>query len=433
MVGFGVELFVFFVVQCKADIKIQIEKMFFLLQFCMIYLQEASMFRLRGLSLLFSLLIVALFLAPAGAEELNKSFSHSLGIGNQAQSYEHRIDLPSELAAAGRFFIGRSLKLDGKLVIEREELTRTSYYVRVRLPKATLWLAKGSIAITLKAEKTDAPPPTFAAPADLKVSGGYYPRFSWSGTGNYSAISLLDRSSGKTLWERIVLNSSKCDLDEGSVRINGRYTWAVKNTDECCHYSPEAQSHFRVDGKKERCRQCFGQGYITCRYCRGSGHVVVNGPNNTPVTQICRDCNGTGRERCPDCTGLGYIIVPEIIQENVSLSAEGETDQSRNILNGSISAIELYAGENNHLQGKITISCGSTEQTFLVSRFTLILIKIDDKLRVSELRYLKPGWKCELAYDVPEDDSSDNMDLTAKLNGENGMKYADNMIIHYEP
>lgn len=412
-----------FVVQCKAEIKIQIEKMFFLLQFCMIYLQEASMFRLRGLSLLFSLLTIALFLAPAGAEELNKSFSHSLGIGNQAQSYEHRIDLPSDLAAAGRFFISRSLKLDGKLVIEREALTKTSYYVKVRLPKAALWMAKGSIAITLRAEKTDAPPPTFAAPADLKVSGGHYPRFSWSGTGNYSALSLLDRISGKTLWERVIINSSKCDMDEGSVRINGRYTWAVKHTDECCSYSPEAQSHFRVDGKKERCRQCFGQGYITCRYCRGSGHVVVNGPNNTPVTQICRDCNGTGRERCLDCTGLGYIIVPEIIQEN----------ECRTILNGKISAIELSAGDNGRLQGKITIAGDSTEQTFLVSKHTLILIETDDKLKVTTLKNLKPGWKCELAYDVPEDDSCDNMDYAAGLEDENGMKYADNMVVHYQP
>lgn len=389
------------------------------------------MFKLRDLTLLFSLLMMALFIAPVAAEEIHKNFSHSLGFGNQAQSYEHRIDLPAPLAASGRFFVSRSLKLDGKLVIEREELTKTFYYIKVRLPKATLWTAKGSIAITLKAEKTDALPPAFSAPGQLRVSGGYYPRFSWNGTGNYSAISLLDRNSGKTIWERIILNAQKCEMDEGSVRINGRYSWAVKQTGDCGHYSPEAQSHFRVEGRKDRCRQCFGHGYITCRYCRGSGHIVVNGPNNTPVTKICSDCNGTGRERCMDCNGTGSIISPEIVQENNFLSMEGELNQTRTLIRGHISDIELFEANSDNLQGKITISGDSIKQTFLVSKYTLILIEINGKLRATELRHLKHGWQCELAYDVPDDDSYDNMDLTARLEDENGMKYADNMIVHH--
>ncbi len=391
------------------------------------------MYRSRGLVLLFSLLAAVLVLVPVRADELSKNFSHSLGIGNQAQSYEHRVDLPAEWAAAGRFFVGRSLKLDGKLVIEREELTRTSYYVKVRLPKATLWLAKGSIAVTLKAEKTDAPPPALSAPTGLKVSGGYYPRFSWAGHGNYAAISLLDRTSGKTIWERVILNSNRCDLDEGSVRIGGKYTWAVKQTDECGHYSAEAQSQFRVEGKNERCRQCLGHGYITCRYCRGAGQIIVNGPNNTPVAQICRDCNGTGRERCLDCNGMGYITVPEIITEKTAPDAADKAGAIHTSFNGKITAVEPAADSNNELQGKITLTGESAEQTFLVSKHTLILIEIDGRVRVTALRHLKPGWKCELAYDVPEDDSYDDMDLTARFEDENGMKYADNMIVHFEP
>ncbi len=392
------------------------------------------MFKSRGLAFLFSLFTVIFFCTPGFTEELHKNFSHSLGLGNAAQSYEHRIDLPSDWAAAGKIFVGRELKMDGKLVIEREELTKTYYYVKVRLPKATLWFAKGSIDIRLKAEKTDATSPVLAPPTDLKVSGGFYPRFSWAGAGNYSAISLLDRNNGKTLWERVIINGHKCDMDEGSVRIGGKYTWAVKQTDVCGHYSAEAQSNFRVDGEKERCRQCFGHGYVTCRYCHGSGHVVVNGPNNTPVNQVCHQCNGTGRERCMDCNGYGYVIVPHIVTERFSDNEpKNETKSARTLFDGSIKSIELMEANPKKLQGKITIANEKGEQVFLVHKYTLILIEIDGKLRVTELKYLKPGWKCSLAYDVPDDDPYDNMDLTNRLEDENGVKYADNMIVHYQP
>jgi hypothetical protein len=162
------------------------------------------------------------------AQELNQNFAHSLGVGNSAQSYEHRIDLPEKWAAEGKFFIGRALTLDGKLVIEREELTKTYYYVKVRLPKATLWFAKGSIDITLKAGTAAAIVPVLAAPTGLKVSG---------------------------------------------------------------------------------------ESYLTCRSCNGSGHIVSNGPNNTPVYKICYTCNGSGRERCTFCNGSGHVTVPSIIPE----------------------------------------------------------------------------------------------------------------------
>lgn len=392
------------------------------------------MFKSRGITALFAIIAMLMLLSPLGAEELSQKFSHSLSLGNPAQSYEHRIDLPENWAAEGKYFVGRSLAVDGKLVIEREELSKTYYYVKVRLPKATLWFAKGSINISLKAEKDVSPAPALSAPADLKVNGGYYPRFSWNGSGNYSAISLLDRSNGGTVWERVILNAHKCDMDEGNVRIGGKYAWAVKQSDNSGRYSLEATRNFRVDATQERCRQCFGHGYITCRYCHGSGHVVVNGPNNTPVTQVCHQCNGTGRERCLDCNGHGYITVPTIVDEGsfINLNELNEENESaaRTILDGEIKEIKLAEADSDR-QGVITVGNETVEKSFKVSRHTLILIiDLQGYARVTELKYLKKGWKCSLAYDVPADD--ENPDF-AEDSGEGEIKFADNMIVQYAP
>lgn len=270
---------------------------------------------MRKFASLFVVLALVCCANSLSAQELNQNFAHSLAIGASSQSYEHRIDLPESWAAEGKFFIGRSLKLDGKLVIEREELTRTYYYVKVRLPKATLWFAKGNIDITLKAGDAAAIVPVLAAPANLKVYGESYPKFAWSGAGSYSAISLLDRNNGGTLWERVILNDHACVMDEGYVKVGGKYTWAVKQSDETGRYSFESQANFRVGTKQVNCSHCFGHGYLTCRSCNGSGHIVSNGPNNTPVYKICYTCNGTGRERCTFCNGTGHVTVPNIIPE----------------------------------------------------------------------------------------------------------------------
>lgn len=272
------------------------------------------MSKLRGIAGLVVLFAMFICLSPASGQELQQNFAHSLNVGSQAKSFEHRIDLPEKWAAEGKYFTGRALKLDGKLVIEHEELTKTWYYVKVRLPKATLWFTKGSIDITLKAGSTVSGP-AMSAPTALKVSGNSYPKFSWAGNGQYSAISLMDRSNGAPLWERVILGDHACVMDEGSVRVGGKYAWAVKQTDESARYSNDAQGQFRVETRQERCRQCMGSGYLTCRICRGSGHIVTNGPNNTPVTTVCHTCNGTGRERCPDCMGHGYLTVPFIVAE----------------------------------------------------------------------------------------------------------------------
>ena len=371
-------------------------------------------------------LVIALFATgQAAAEEINKTFEHSLGFGSSAKSFEHKIDLPQDLAAAGKYFVSRSLKLDGKLVIEREELTKTYYYLKVRLPKATLWFAKGNVEISLKAEQTNAAPTTPNAPANLKVWGGNYARFSWSGQESFTAISLYDKSAQKTIWERVILDKHECVMDEGYLDVGHSYVWAVKQAGLTGKYSDECQNSFKVGTKHERCRHCFGTGYVTCKRCNGSGHVVVNGPDNTPVTQICYNCHGTGKEKCMQCLGDGYNIVPVIIPENKTATNNDEKMQ-RTLLKGKISSISLEdecLGKND--QGLITVTDKNQQDfTFKVSKYTLILVSDNGYMYAGELKQLKPGWKCELGYDIPDDDYY-SMDVREEV------KYADNMIVYY--
>jgi hypothetical protein len=272
---------------------------------------------MRGLLKIgFGLFLAGILLAGTAvhAQTLEKSFAHSLPIGQQAASFEHRIDLPADWAARGEVFVGRSLALVGKLVIEREELKPTYYYVKVRLPKATVWFAKGEIKISLKGGTTPSLQ-TPGAPQALKAIGGTRPLFSWLGEAPYANISLMDRGDGATLWERVLLGSNKAELDEGEVRVGRRYLWAVRLAGENARYSAESQMAFRVGTKAQSCRDCRGTGYETCRQCNGSGHIVVMGPNNQPQYKVCGTCVGTGRVRCVWCNGTGTVHVAVVIPE----------------------------------------------------------------------------------------------------------------------
>jgi hypothetical protein len=249
------------------------------------------------------------------AETIGKTFDHNLGIGTGSKSYEHRIDLPEALLAKGHVFVQRSLGLSGKLVIEREELKGTYYYVKVRLPKAWLIPAKGSLKVTLETGTQAPASPVLQAPAGLTVrEPAGNPRFSWQGTGKFTAVSLLDRNSGQTVWERVILNATQTQVDENVLAIGHRYLWAVKQADETARYSTETSDAFSIKTRYERCTPCFGSGWVRCGPCGGSGHVIVNGPNG-PISQTCNYCHGSGRERCTICRGTGQVEVPVIVHE----------------------------------------------------------------------------------------------------------------------
>ncbi len=267
---------------------------------------------------IFALVMAVVLVLPtlAGADVVKEKFAHKLGIGQEAQSFEHRIDLPENLAAQGHVFTKRALALTDKLVIEREEFAKTYYYVKVRLPKAQLLIAKGTLEVTLETATTAAPAPVVSPCDALKVSGApVTPTFSWAGLGKYTAITLLEKGSAQTVWERLIVGAKNAKMDEGKLRVGKHYQWAVKQSDECACYSPAAQGAFRLDTQWERCWHCNGQGSSLCHSCNGSGHIVSQGPNGQPVYQVCYTCHGTGRERCTFCNGTGRIEVAVIVPE----------------------------------------------------------------------------------------------------------------------
>ncbi|MFZ2957735.1 MAG: hypothetical protein WA705_12680 [Candidatus Ozemobacteraceae bacterium] len=274
---------------------------------------------MRTYSLFFLCCLMLAFLAPQGlfADTLVQNFEHKLGMNAPSQSWEHRIDLPDNLNQLGFSFFRRTLTLSGKMVIEAEELTSTYYYVKVRLGK-TFFGSKGSIAISLEAAKDLPPCNPLAAPTELKISqksDPMAPTFTWKGEGKYTAISLFDSTINETVWERIVPAALSASVDGCGLHINHHYKWAVKQSDICAKYSPEAQAGFRLELRVERCMPCNGLGYTRCNSCNGSGQIVSQGPNGTPVVSICSWCHGSGRQMCTFCNGTGRVERPIIITE----------------------------------------------------------------------------------------------------------------------
>ncbi len=268
----------------------------------------------RVLAVVFLLGVVGV--GAAFADTITQTFEHSLAVGTHAQSWEHRIDLPDAWAMKGQFFVKRSLALTGKMVIEREELKPNYYYVKVRLPKAYLWVAKGNLQVTLEGGAEAPATPVLEPCTGLKVSGyGTTPKMAWIGQGKFTALTLLDRTSGESVWERVILGKTTADLDEGNLSVGHHYFFGARQSDETGRYSAETRAGFRVDVKKEKCRYCYGSGWETCRNCNGAGHIVSTGPNGQPVYTICGACNGTGRQRCTWCNGTGYTEVPIIVNE----------------------------------------------------------------------------------------------------------------------
>lgn len=274
---------------------------------------------MRALVRFLVLIAVCTFLVPAAAwaETVSQSFDHKLGMNQAGQSWDHRIDLPDSMQQQGMSFFRRKLALSGKLEIEREELTATYYFIRVRLAKAFLG-SKGSVAVQLEAVTNLPPCAPVAQPTGLALarnSDPMCPSFTWKGLGKYAAISLYDTTSNSTVWERIVVNTLYGSMNEGRLAIGHHYKWAVCESDECARYSPETQAGFRLELRTERCLTCNGLGWVRCNTCMGSGIIVSQGPNGQPVQTVCSWCRGTGRQLCTFCNGTGRVERPVAIPE----------------------------------------------------------------------------------------------------------------------
>lgn len=251
------------------------------------------------------------------ADVIEQKYEHKLGMSEGATSWEHRIDLPENLAAQGHVFNKRMLAPEGRLVVEREELTKTYYYIKVRLPKAQLLPMKGAVKVTIETTQTPTPAPVPPAPEKLYMTEpAEAAGFGWEGMGKYTNITLLDRGTGQTIWERVAVNSKHLHLDEDKLYVNHRYIWAVVQSDESGVYGPASQFKFRIGTRVEICKNCNGSGWRTCTTCGGSGHIIVSGPNGQPMQQICSWCQGQGRIRCQTCMGTGHVTVPAIYPDN---------------------------------------------------------------------------------------------------------------------
>ena len=191
-------------------------------------------------------------LAPfaAAAATVSQTFDHQLLVNQPPQSWEHRIDLPDAQAFAGEIFVKRDLAIDGRLVIEREILTPTYYYVKVRLPKHPSEPMRGILKVTLDTAKNAPVTPVLAPVTDLKLitdaAPVLRPVFAWKGDGRFAAVTLYDLDLNQTVMERVQVNHKAIQFTEGWLQHH-HYRWAVKQSDETGRYSKEVQAGFRIE------------------------------------------------------------------------------------------------------------------------------------------------------------------------------------------
>ena len=154
-----------------------------------------------------------------------------------------------------------------------------------------------------------------------------------------------------------------------------------------------------------------------------------------------------------DETGINpehrYVLSAKSINPNGKRSNaayctfQGNPFDSRKVFEGIIKSITM-AGENDpaDIVGAITIlSQENTEMSFQVHEYSLILVKDDGYIYAGELHQIRPGWKCSVGYDIPEDDDwwntdsiSPSLEAIGRWDSENldpTLKYVDNMIVHY--
>ena len=266
----------------------------------------------RVLSAMF--LFTCLLAAPAFAETISQTFDHALGNGNNPQSWEHRIDLPDAWAMNKVSFVGRSVELKDKLVIEREELKPNYYYIKVRLPKGWWGSAKGSVRVTVEGSAVPLTAPVLGACTALKATDpGDMPNLSWNGAGKFTNVTLIDRASGRTIWERVILGATSCKMDESYLTVGHNYFFGTRQSDGTGRYSPESKIAFKIGTRKVPCTTCGQSGWVRCPFCNGTG-MGHGGPIGSP-NSFCSNCHGTGRVVCNTCNGSGKMDEPIIVNE----------------------------------------------------------------------------------------------------------------------
>lgn len=204
---------------------------------------------MRNICKILVVLVMSLAACVVQAQMIEQNFFHQLKIGEPAQSWEHRIDLPDTAAMQGQVFVSRNLDLRmGKLVIEREILTPSYYYVKVRLPKHPDVPMAGNLKVELQIGNmiSDKKPEAPTALALSEVGATLKPVFTWKTACRYAAITLFDMTTQETVWERVSTRTGAIGFDEGYLTKGHHYRWAVKVSEGNGRYSPEAVAGFRI-------------------------------------------------------------------------------------------------------------------------------------------------------------------------------------------
>jgi len=120
------------------------------------------------------------------------------------------------------------------------------------------------------------------------------------------------------------------------------------------------------------------------------------------------------RMLCASDIGVGQTLL-------VSLSARhdpsiydcesiGMRPSIRKRIEGRIGEIALSGPEASpKIVGMISIRTDTgKERAFLVHKYTIIMVNVNGYIYVTELRNLKPGWKCSLTWNADEEDSDES-------------------------
>lgn len=311
------------------------------------------------LSVLLSTMLLIVGVIPAFSEEITEIFSHNLELNASSRSFEHRISLPGKWAAQGKYFTSRSLKIEGDLVIQKEQLLANGYYVKCRLVSSSERPPQGSLTVTLHVSSTPDLTTALEACLTLKVIPDRLPRFYWSGgEAEVTALRLTDLDRNRIVWERLLVGKHCTIMDETVIESGHRYmisAWQVNS----------------------------------------------NGRLSAPTHRIFQ-------------------------------WQEPERKMARTIFRGMIHSIHP-ATENDppSLQGIITVTTEEVQRSFLVSKYTLILVEDGGYAYAAELRQLKPGWKCDVAYDIHDSDRWNTDPLRRPSRPDSELIYADNLYVVY--
>jgi hypothetical protein len=72
------------------------------------------------------------------------------------------------------------------------------------------------------------------------------PIFTWKTNCRYAAVTLLDVTSQQTVWERVATKAGYIGFDEGYLKKDHHYRWAVKVSDVNGRYSGETLAGFKI-------------------------------------------------------------------------------------------------------------------------------------------------------------------------------------------